>query len=92
MPFSLSTLDQGTASGGSQSPLRSNSLWVTRIADICGCTSLAYMEMRIILARVIWNFDMTLADESQDWHARQKVYIMWDKGPLIVHLQPVARG
>lgn len=53
--------------------------------------SLAYVEMRVILARIIWNFDLSLAEESQDWLDRQKVYILWDKGPLIVNLTPVAR-
>lgn len=52
--------------------------------------SLAYVEMRVILARIIWNFDLSLAEESQDWLQRQKVYIFWDKGPLIVNLTPVA--
>lgn len=54
--------------------------------------SLAYVEMRVILARIIWNFDMSLAEQSQDWLERQKVYIFWDKGPLIVNLTPVARS
>lgn len=30
-------------------------------------TSLAYAEMRLIPARMIWNFDMELVPESQDW-------------------------
>lgn len=55
------------------------------------CNSLAYVEMRVIRARIIWNFDLSLAEESPDWLVRQKVYIFWDKGPLIVNLTPVAR-
>jgi len=29
--------------------------------------SLAYAEMRVILARMLWNFDMELQPESQNW-------------------------
>lgn len=51
-------------------------------------TSLAYIEMRIILARVLWNFDLRLADESKDWLSRQKIYLLWEKSPLYVYLTP----
>lgn len=39
--------------------------------------------MRIILAKLVWNFDFELCDESRSW-IQQKVYILWDKPPLIV--------
>ncbi|KZL75635.1 cytochrome p450 [Colletotrichum incanum] len=57
----------------------------------CLGRNLAYVEMRLILARLIWNFDIELAEESQGWAERQKVFILWDKGPLKMHLKP-ARG
>lgn len=50
--------------------------------------SLAYTEMRLILARVIYNFDMKLADDSKDWIGQQKIYMMWEKKPLNVYLTP----
>lgn len=53
--------------------------------------SLAYIEMRLILARLLWNFDMTLADDSKDWIDKQKIYLLWEKGPLNVHLTPRSR-
>jgi hypothetical protein len=43
--------------------------------------------MRLILALIIFNFDMKIADESQDWIA-QKNFLMWQKGPLKVYLTP----
>lgn len=52
--------------------------------------SLAYAEMRLILARVVFNFDMRIADESRNW-IDQKVYNLWKKGPLMVYLTPVRR-
>lgn len=47
--------------------------------------------MRTILARIVWNFDLKLAPDSQDWMERQKVYLLWEKGPLNVYLSPVRR-
>jgi hypothetical protein len=52
--------------------------------------SLAYAEMRLILARVIFNYDMIIADESRTW-IDQKVWNLWKKGPLFAYLTPVHR-
>jgi cytochrome P450 len=52
----------------------------------------AYNEMRMILARVLWNFDLRLSPESDGWE-KQKVYTLWDKGQLMVRLnarQPIS--
>ena len=46
--------------------------------------------MRLILARMIWNFDMELAPESQGW-INQLSFVVWDKPPLKVKLTPAAR-
>lgn len=51
--------------------------------------SLAYAEMRLILARVIYNFDMKLASESSGWLS-QRSYMLWEKNPLMVYLTPRA--
>ena len=53
--------------------------------------SLAYAEMRLILARVIFNFDMRLSDDSLGWVEKQKVYTIWEKGPLNVYLTPAQK-
>jgi hypothetical protein len=52
--------------------------------------SLAYAEMRLILARIIFNFDMRISQESIAW-MDQKVWNLWKKGPLLVYLAPVLR-
>ncbi|EMR70067.1 putative cytochrome p450 monooxygenase protein [Eutypa lata UCREL1] len=57
----------------------------------CLGRNLAYVEMRLILARVLWNFDMTIADESKDWVSKQKIFNLWEKGPLLAYLTPVSR-
>jgi cytochrome P450 len=52
----------------------------------CIGRNLAYNEMRLILARVLWNFDLELCDQSQEWY-KQKSYILWEKPPLICKLK-----
>ncbi|KAI4864002.1 cytochrome P450 [Hypoxylon rubiginosum] len=54
----------------------------------CIGRNLAYSEMRLILARLVWNFDLRLAQHSQGWDKRSKMYILWEKGPLEVYLTP----
>ena len=46
--------------------------------------SLANHEMRIILAKLLWNFDFELRPESENW-IDQKVYLLWVKPPLMVN-------
>ncbi|KAJ5729028.1 uncharacterized protein N7483_003536 [Penicillium malachiteum] len=53
----------------------------------CLGRNLAYSEMRLILALIVFNFDMKISEESQDW-MNQKNFLMWEKGPLKVHLTP----
>ncbi|KAK8080401.1 hypothetical protein PG997_008219 [Apiospora hydei] len=56
----------------------------------CIGKNLAYAEMRLILAKIIFNFDLHLADDSKDWLDRQGVYFLWEKPALHVHLTPVS--
>ncbi|RYO91199.1 hypothetical protein DL763_005069 [Monosporascus cannonballus] len=57
----------------------------------CIGRNLAYAEMRLILARVVYDFDMKLADDSKNWIKRQKTFSLWDRIPLNVYLTPVQR-
>ncbi|KAB8292426.1 hypothetical protein EYC80_008152 [Monilinia laxa] len=57
----------------------------------CIGRNLAYAEMRLILARIIWNFDLEMVDESKNWAKNMKVFLLWEKLPLYVNLKPVAR-
>lgn len=54
----------------------------------CTGKNLAMVEMRLIFARVLWNFDIKLAEDCGDWIAKQKVFMIWEKLPLICHLTP----
>ena len=49
--------------------------------------SLAYVEMRTILARVLYNFDLTMSPQSDGWTS-QKNFNLWERAPLLVHLMP----
>lgn len=53
--------------------------------------SLAYAQMRLFLARLLFNFDMELLSDSLDWDKRQTGFIVWDKHPLNVKLSRVAQ-
>ncbi|KAL7944168.1 cytochrome P450 [Trichoderma barbatum] len=53
----------------------------------CIGRNLAYAEMRLVLAKVIFNFNLELDEKrSGDWVSEQKIYAMWEKGPLWVKL------
>lgn len=51
--------------------------------------SLAYVEMRIILARMVFNFDMELDQPEKDW-MDQRIFFLWDKPELMIKLKPRA--
>ncbi|KAJ5573605.1 uncharacterized protein N7459_008032 [Penicillium hispanicum] len=53
----------------------------------CIGRNLAYVEMRIILARMIFNFDMDLEETGSDW-LDQECYVIWKKPALMVRLTP----
>ncbi|KAI1379669.1 putative cytochrome P450 [Hypoxylon crocopeplum] len=55
----------------------------------CIGRNLAYAEMRLILAKIVYNFDMSLAADSHHWLRSQKAYTVWDKPPLNVHLKSI---
>ncbi|KAK8051841.1 cytochrome P450 [Apiospora rasikravindrae] len=57
----------------------------------CIGKNLAYAEMRLILAKIVFNFDLQLADDSKEWLGRQNVYFLWEKPALHVHLTPVSQ-
>ncbi|KAK4149601.1 hypothetical protein C8A00DRAFT_46804 [Chaetomidium leptoderma] len=56
----------------------------------CIGKNLAYAEMRLILARLLWNFDLELMPESRKWND-QKIYTLWEKGAINVKLSAAPR-
>ncbi|KAJ0122747.1 isotrichodermin c-15 hydroxylase [Diaporthe amygdali] len=57
----------------------------------CLGRSLASMETRVCLARLILGFDMELMEDSHDWN-QQKVYLLYEKRPLNVKLTEVIKS
>lgn len=51
----------------------------------CIGKNLAFSEMRQILARVLWNFDLELVDGESHW-SNQKSFTLWQKGPLVCRI------
>ena len=52
-------------------------------------SSLANAEMRLILAKMLWNFDIELVDSAHDWYAGLKAYVLWDRSGLNIRLRAV---
>lgn len=54
----------------------------------CLGRNLAYLELRLILSRLIWTFDFELVNKDWSWE-KQKSWILWEKTPLNVQLKDV---
>lgn len=57
----------------------------------CLGVNLAYMEMRIALAKLIWSFELELACDIEDWNAVCTNALLWGKPPLLVKFHPRRR-
>ncbi|KAM0278019.1 hypothetical protein ACHAQH_005388 [Verticillium albo-atrum] len=57
----------------------------------CIGKNLAYAEMRMLLARLLWNFDLEMMPGGEDW-SNQKAFVLWEKGNLNVKLTSVVRN
>lgn len=55
----------------------------------CIGRNLALAEMRIVLALVLYNFDIRLAPGMENWATDQEFYVLWKRDALNVHLTPV---
>ncbi|KAI0529885.1 cytochrome P450 [Xylaria digitata] len=58
----------------------------------CIGQNLAYAEMRLVLAKLVYNFDMRIAEEARDWLLDQKAYTSWLKPDLPIYMKPAARA
>jgi cytochrome P450 len=60
----------------------------------CIGMTLAYHEMRLIVANLLWHFEVVLAEEEMQegcW-LDQTVHLVWDKKPLLVKILPRTDG
>jgi len=58
----------------------------------CIGQNLALAEMRLILASLVWNFDMQHTEQSRNWMKGQKIWLTFEKPPMMVDLRPVAKA
>lgn len=47
--------------------------------------------MRLLVSKVLIDFDLELCDASRDW-IDQKTYILWQKKPLMCRAIPATKG
>jgi cytochrome P450 len=53
--------------------------------------SLAYVEMRLILARLIYSYDLAIADHATENFLDLRAFTLWIKKPLNIRLVPVSK-
>jgi len=52
----------------------------------CIGKNLANAEIRLLLASLLWHFDLSLSEETDsDWRA-QKAWFVWQRKPLLVRV------
>ncbi|KAJ8126386.1 hypothetical protein O1611_g7252 [Lasiodiplodia mahajangana] len=55
----------------------------------CIGKNLAYAEMKLILARLAWNYDIALQyEKDKTWVYNQQMWALWEKHPFFVRLTP----
>jgi hypothetical protein len=50
--------------------------------------SLAWIEMRTIVAKLIYTYDLKWLNPSMDWHRDSQMHILWLKPQLMVRTIP----
>jgi hypothetical protein len=50
---------------------------------------MAYHEMRLLLSKVIYNFDFELGPDSDRAWFEQESYTLWQKKPLLIKVKSV---
>lgn len=54
--------------------------------------NLAYVELRLVLARLLWNFELVLDESCTSWAEDLVEYFGWEKTSLQVYLDAKKRG
>ncbi|KAH9832147.1 Cytochrome-P450 monooxygenase, partial [Teratosphaeria destructans] len=54
---------------------------------MCPAENLGYAEIAVIISRLLWSFDITVAEESIRWTEGLRGWVLWDKKPLWLHLR-----
>lgn len=83
----IPTQDRDKGTGSSKSPFNPFSLGPRN----CLGRNLAYLEMRLILAHLLWAFDFESEGPISKWE-EQKTWILWEKTPLPVKIRQRTPG
>ena len=51
-------------------------------------SSLAWMELDTVLAKLHWKYDLTLLNPEMDWQRDSKMHTLWKKPELMVKVSP----
>lgn len=54
----------------------------------CMGRNMAWIELRILIAKLIWLFDFELVPGQSDWESKNKCFILWEKPGLWVRSKP----
>ena len=54
----------------------------------CVGQRLGIASLRLIIAKLFWNFDLARVGAAEDWET-QKSWLVWEKRAMNVHLMPV---
>lgn len=53
----------------------------------CMGQNLAQYEARLIMTKILWNFDLALNSQSTGWNS-QRIFALWEKPPLLIDVEP----
>ena len=53
-----------------------------------GTFSMALLELRLILSKLLWKYDFVLVDDALDWVAANRTFVFWKKPALWVQFTP----
>jgi hypothetical protein len=45
------------------------------------------MELRTTLAKMLWKYDLQLADDKFDWHRDSQMHTLWKKPKMMVFVK-----
>ncbi|KAF4239482.1 hypothetical protein CNMCM8980_001670 [Aspergillus fumigatiaffinis] len=54
----------------------------------CLGKNLAYAEIRLVIARIVWRFSLEIMPDSQNWHVDQRAWLGWKKPKLNMKFIP----
>lgn len=53
--------------------------------------SMAWIELRILMAKLVYHFDFEIVDKNLNWLGQQECYTLWQKPDLFVKAIPVVK-